>query len=193
MIHLPEQNVTIVTPPHTASGNLHKTLCTEEYGGKWINGLCALHPDGKENHHYAVPIEGTKVYFVCRNPYTRLVGLFLHYEWSQRYKHKHRDYLCWDIYALHVDYHGWFFRNTLAEFLEAAKLTDYEVIKYENIEEDVSEIMGRKVEMIPAYHVPIVLREWYYDQDIVDKVTEWARPDCELFDYEIIQEALTGV
>jgi hypothetical protein len=43
MILLQKQKLVIVTPPHTGSGALHKTLCTPEIGGIWVNGI---NPDG---------------------------------------------------------------------------------------------------------------------------------------------------
>ena len=189
MIYLKEQNITIITPPHTASGNMHKTLCSELYGGEWINGECPFHHEKyNANHHYAVPVEGSKVYYVVRNPYTRLVGLFLHYEWAQENIKTHLDYLCWEEFVINQkELANWMYRASLTEFITKANLNDYSILRYENIEADVSEAIGKKVELLPAYHDPIEISEWYYDADILALAREWGREDCVRYDYPILR------
>tara|TARA_R110000744_G_scaffold63453_1_gene130580 strand:- start:4466 stop:5023 length:558 start_codon:yes stop_codon:yes gene_type:complete len=83
MILLQKQKLVIVTPPHTGSGALHKTLCTPEIGGIWVNGI---NPDGGIDHHYGAIHDGWlqdgfEVITVIREPYARQYGIYKHYIW----------------------------------------------------------------------------------------------------------------
>lgn len=193
MIVFPEKDVAIITPPHTASRNIHRGLGTEGY---WVIGEDPFVKDSV-NHHSAkvhdawgrasrAKNETFRVYVVCRNPYTRLVGLFLHYEWSQS-KGLVRDYLCWEEFVYSRDSLNWMFNKTIADFVRAAKIEGYETIKYENLEEELSKTLETKVSLPSKYHDLIKFEEWYYDPKLLKHVNEtWASEDCKMFNYPII-------
>lgn len=189
MIYLKKQNVSIITPPHTASGNLHRALCPKF--GTWMEGNGPVDdPNEPPKHHLAVPVEGSQVYYVCRNPLTRLVGLFLHYEWSQKNETQHGlKYMCWEEFVLNLNDLYWFFRVTLSQFIDAANLDDYKTIRYETLESDVSEIVGETVVLPDKYHRLINLQEWYdYHEDCCDILQiarDWGREDADRFGYDI--------
>jgi hypothetical protein len=195
MIYFPDNNIVIITPPHTASGNMHRGLCVEKHGGVWVMGPDPFDEDSV-NHHYAkLPSswgkfdawgDPAKPYVVCRNPYDRLVGLFLHYEWAEDRGIGDKRYLCWEEFVYGINDLHYFFHKTISNFLKAAGLEDYETIIYENLEEDLSRILGQEVSLPPRYHDPIIFEEWYYDKNLLRHVNEyWAKDDCELFSYPI--------
>jgi hypothetical protein len=188
MIYFPDKKIVIITPPHTASRNTHLELCLEKHGGYWVLGDDPF-SHGNVNHHTCRIPKGwpnPKVYVICRDPYTRLVGLFLHYEWAQD-KGLMKDYLCWEEFVYDRDklalWH--LYTKTIAEW--AGLLEDYESIKYENIEEELSTILEAEVSLPPGYHDLIKLEEWYYDPKLLKHVNEtWASEDCKMFNYPII-------
>ena len=126
-----------------------------------------------------------RIYIICRDPYTRLVGLFLHYEWAQD-KGLVEKYICWEEFVYNKDKLNWMFNKTIAEFIKASGLENYEIIRYESLEEDLSKILKYKVSLPPKYHELIDLKEWYHDPKLLKYVNDnWAKEDCELFDYPI--------
>ena len=188
MIYIEDRNIVIITPPHTASGNLHRALCRDAY---WVIGPDPFNEESI-NHHCSKIHKGwhrrldetLKVYIICRDPYTRLVGLFLHYEWSQG-KGLAKKYICWEEFVYRSkDKLNWMFNKTIAEFIKASGLENYEIIKYESLEEDLSKILGHEVSLPSKYHKLVDFKEWYYDPKLLKHVNDnWAKEDCELFDY----------
>tara|TARA_R110002020_G_C16093298_1_gene758079 strand:+ start:253 stop:843 length:591 start_codon:yes stop_codon:yes gene_type:complete len=194
MILIEDRNIVIITPPHTASRNIHRAMCRDAY---WVIGPDPFDKDGI-NHHCTKIHKGwhrrgiavnlpLKVYIICRDPYTRLVGLFLHYEWAQKHDLAQR-YLCWEEFVYNRNNLGWIFNKTIAEFINASGIEEYEPIKYERLEENLSGIIQEKVELPSKYHDLIDIKEWYYDPKLLKHVNEtWSSEDCELFDYPKIE------
>lgn len=76
MIVFPEIKTLIITPPHTASGNLHRAFARK---GVWVEGPG---PDGYCDHHfYSTHPQyfGYRKILVVRHPYTRFIGLYRHH------------------------------------------------------------------------------------------------------------------
>jgi len=192
MIYFPERRIAIITPPHTASGSLHKTLCRHPFDGIWVHG-----PDpyiGAIDHHYAGVqnswvTEGVKTYLVVRNPYDRMIGLYLHYShWVNEIPD--RTLVSWDDnfleFASTTDLH-WIFSKTISQIIKDYDAKYDEIIRYENIEEEVSKILGENVVLPEKYHDFNILEEWYGSADILGYINEnWAIEDCEEFGYEQI-------
>lgn len=191
MIYIEDKNIIVVTPPHTASRNIHRALGSEAY---WVIGEDPFEEDGINHHctkiHKAwirrkIIGEPLSIYIVCRDPYTRLVGLFLHHEWSQE-KGLSQRYLCWEEFVYNRDNLNWMFNKTISQFISASGLENYEIIVYEKIEEELSNILETKISLPPRYHDPIKFEEWYYDSTLLKHVNEtWAKDDCELFGYPV--------
>ena len=191
MIYIEDKNIVIITPPHTASLNVHKGLGDNAY---WVLGEDPF--DENSINHHCVKVhnvwkrkkligEPLQIYIVCRNPYTRLVGLFLHYEWSQK-KGLIKKYICWEEFVYNRDKLNWMFNKTIAEFIKASGLENYEIIRYERLEEDLSKILKHEVSLPPKYHELIDLKEWYHNPKLLKYVNDnWAKEDCKLFDYPI--------
>ena len=192
MIYFSDKNIAIITPPHTASGNIHKGLGPKAH---WVIGPDPFNEENI-NHHCAKIPKGwyrigsvdkeLKVYIICRDPYTRLVGLFLHYEWSQN-KGLIDKYLCWEEFVYNRQNLNWMFNKTITDFVESTGLTEFNLIRYENLEEELSSAIGEDVNLPKRYHDPVVFEEWYYDPKLLKYVNEtWAEKDCVTFGYPII-------
>lgn len=192
MIYFPERKIAIITPPHTASGNIHKTLCRQPFDGIWVHG-----PDpytASINHHYAKiqgswKLDGIRIYLVVRNPYDRLVGLYLHYEWSIN-QIKTRPNILWenflkDINTFNDNY--WMYKKTICQIIKDYDAQYDEIIRYETLEEDLSDIMGQPVSLPPKYHDFNIIEDWYKNSELLDYVNDtWSIEDCNKFNYEII-------
>ena len=195
MIFLPDQHMAVITPPHTASRSTHHGLGGQ---GFWVLGEDPF-IEGSVNHHTAkvhdawgrladVEKKEFKTYVICRNPYTRLVGLFLHYEWAQERGLINR-YLCWEEFVYGRESLNWMFNKTITDFIEAAELTGFNLIRYENLEDELSAAIGEGVSLPARYHDPIVFGEWYYDPKLLDHINEtWAESDCKTFGYDVIEK-----
>jgi hypothetical protein len=189
MLWFPDKMLAVVTPPHTASGNTHKFFTTES-DAYWVMGE---EPFGDDISHHTTKMpawwakDGVKVYVVCRDPYTRMVGLFLHYQWGFSIG-RIVEYLDWKefVYNIKDSNTSWIFKTSITSFLIRSGLEDFSLIRYENIEEELSSALGEEVKLKERYHEPIELDKWYYDQDILDFVNEnWAIEDCNTFGYDI--------
>ena len=189
MIFIEDRNMVIITPPHTASRNIHRALCRDAY---WVIGPDPFDEESI-NHHCTKIHKGwyrrgivdeiLKIYIICRDPYTRLVGLFLHYEWAQD-NGLAEKYICWEEFIYNKDKLNWMFNKTIAEFIKASGLEDYKIIRYESLEEDLSKILGHEVSLPSKYHELIDFKEWYYDPKLLKYVNDnWAKEDCELLGY----------
>jgi hypothetical protein len=179
----------IITTPRTAGRNICTALCRDAY---WVIGPDPFDEESinhhctkihKGWHRRGIVDEALKIYIICRDPYTRLVGLFLHYEWAQD-KGLAEKYICWEEFVYNKDKLNWMFNKTIAEFIKASGLEDYKIIRYENLEENLSKILGYEVSLPSKYHELINFKEWYHDPKLLKYVNDnWAKEDCELFGY----------
>jgi hypothetical protein len=173
----------IITPPHTASGNLNKALCAPPFNGQLVLGP---NPSIDHDHHnvYIHPAwKHYKIALVIRNPLTRLVGLWLHYEWS-----KINIVKTWEefVQAVAADNNlklSWFFRWTIARLLEPLRYSWVRYLHYESLEDELQTLLSTPVKLPPAYHDKIVLSEWYSNNAIRDMAIAWAQPDRIRFGY----------
>ena len=189
MIYFPDKNIAIITPPHTASGNLHKTLCSADYGGQWVVGPCLY--TGNINHHYCkIPTgwkhEGCKIVVVVRDPYDRLIGLYRHYEWWLK-ENEIENIKTFNQYVLERP-DSWIDNKTITDFLSDNGVEEYTTIKYESIEDDLNRLVSTKVDLLPRYHKPNVILEWYCQDEVINEVNSgWANKDCENFGYKVLK------
>ena len=79
------------------------------------------------------------------------------------------------------------FNKTITDFVESTGLTEFNLIRYENLEEELSSAIGEDVDLPKRYHDPVVFEEWYYVPKLLKYVNEtWAEKDCDTFGYPII-------
>tara|TARA_Y100001963_G_scaffold108827_1_gene150462 strand:- start:216 stop:785 length:570 start_codon:yes stop_codon:yes gene_type:complete len=183
MIYFRDKKIVIITPPHVASGNLHKALCTDKHGGTYVIGPTY---NNIVDHHYARLHTGwihdkIKVFLVVRNPFDRLYGLFLHY--NEFWKNKKPE-LSFSDFVIKQRPPHWIYHKTISQFIRDHNIEGFEIIRFEGIEQNVSEVLEEKVSLPPAFHEPNDMRECYNRKDVFDYVVEnWAQEDCEQFSY----------
>ena len=189
MIALERQRLLVITPPHTASGNVHRALCSEEVGGKWV---LQANPEGVFDHHGASSGGGWHGYtraVVIRNPYDRLAGLYLHHKWAEQNTPDNllRTGFSWAEFVGKVaadDYTslGWFYRWSISRLLEFSGPID-SLIRFEYLREDISRLIGLPINLPDPYHESNPLNDWYADSSIASLVEKWAYTDCVKFGY----------
>lgn len=179
MIVLEERKLVILSPPHTASGNLHRALCSDEWGGRWAIGPT---PDGAGyDHHVTKLAEGWrdfKVALVVRHPLDRLIGLFEHHQ--ELSKNQEWDVIPWWLFVAQVlEKHpdlSWFYRTTISELVEDMSI--HHVLRYETLEADLEALLGSPVTLSSrwtgervwsAFHAqigPCLQAEWWGREDM---------------------------
>ena len=195
MIYFKDKKIVIITPPHVASGNLHKALCTEKHGGIYIMGPTY---NDVVDHHYArlhtgwthgvktrgIGDRGVKVFLVVRNPFDRLYGLYLHQLVFLDKFMRDKQKPSFEEFVLNNRPPHWIYHKTISQFVRDHNIEGFEIIRFEGIEQNVSEVLGEKVSLPPAFHEPNDMRECYNRKDVFDYVVEnWAQEDCEQFSY----------
>jgi hypothetical protein len=175
----------ILTPPHTASGNLHRALCTPELGWQWVIGP---NRDGVVDHHYMqIPDgwgwDGYEVAVVVRNPFDRLRGLFLHAEFAA---HRHGDPIPdWTSFCASIfEQECWFYRCSITELLGPQRYDD--LIRFESLDTGLERFVGRPVKLSPPHRPQEEIAE-VYELPAYSLTTArfWARPDCVRYGYDI--------
>jgi hypothetical protein len=182
MIVLRDKEILIMTPPHTASRNLHYSCC-EQLRAVWFAGP---NPDGLIDHHtncYIQEFDAWKKFIVVRNPFYRIVGLWHHLvDWCSYNGNGCCDFSKF-VGMVHKDDKeqlSWMYRYTISRWL--TQRIDG-VIRYENLELDLENI-GIKIELNqskPIYRKEI---EEYYDGETRILVEDWAKEDFEKFQYK---------
>lgn len=191
MIVLPTKRLVIITPPHTASGNLHRALCAPPYSGFWVMG--PWHNNMTYDQHAVyIPKDwgGYKVALVVRDPFDRLAGLWLHYDWSRRTgtldSFSDRN-LSWPQFVAAVAEDDpckltAFFRWTIARIMQTRAIV-HALVRYERLQADVDELIGEHVSLADPYHGPHDLAAYYADPVIRRTVSAWAQPDLLRYGY----------
>ena len=185
MIVLEDRELVILTPPHTASGNLHRALCSERFGGRWAIGPT---PDGAGFDHHTIQIsEGWKDFqtvLVVRHPLDRLIGLYEHHQ--EISKQSGWDLIPWWLFVAQVlERHpdvSWFYRTTIVDLVGDVKID--QVIRYETLGSDLEKLMGEPVPMFEGW---VGARVWsaFYDQiGPCCQAEWWGREDMGRWNYQ---------
>lgn len=185
MIVLEEKRIVILTPPHTASGNLHRALCSPEVGGVWAVGLT---PDGAVYDHHTIHVSAGwcdfTVALVVRNPLDRLIGLHEHHCRAGE-KHGWQALPWWEFVARVLARDSalsWFYRSTISELIGPQRIDH--VLRFESLTPDLTALLGRYVEL-PAGETEGHERSEYYRQLGVCRMAEWwGREDAARFGYQ---------
>lgn len=184
MIVLEDKKLVIITPPHTASGNLHRALCGTEFGGAWAIGPT---PDGAGYDHHVTKIaEGWKdftVAMVVRHPLDRMIGLYDHHlELSRRSGWNEIPW--WLFVAQAISRHpdlSWFYRTTISEL---SRGVDVDVIlEFESLAVDLEEKLGLKVSMPHGWTQERSWESFYAQAGPCCQVEWWASEDMQNYGY----------
>lgn len=147
MIVFESQRKLIITPPHTASGNLHRALCCDRYGGRWVIGPNA---DGEADHHFAQLAPDWLDYdvaVVVRHPLDRAIGLYEHHKLATE-KHNWEPTPWWMFAAMvcmkHPDL-SWFYRYSIFDLVGDDLIARATLLQFESLANDLSAFVGAAV------------------------------------------------
>lgn len=184
MIVLEDRQLVIITPPHTASGNLHRVLCGPEFGGFWAIGPT---PDGAGyDHHVAKVAEGWKSFriaVVVRHPLDRLIGLYQHHQ-NEATIHQWEP-VPWSLWvAMVLEKHpdiSWFYRTTITALVGDTRIDS--VIRYESLDDDLAGLFGERVTLPARQNFDRDWSEFLTQINVCVMAEWWGRDDMERFKY----------
>lgn len=193
MIYIEQKQIAIITPPHTASGNLHRALCTEKHGGRWVIGPTL--GNSAVSHHYAeIPVgwlhDGCKVYCIWRNPYDRLRGLYRHLIWWENKTNGDQCNLSWTTFIEKVASDDqtlyWIYRWTIKRLIGKTYVHAY--VDYDNLQQNISGLLKCKVKLpkrnTPQYEQPVL---GWFNQEEQNIISKWCQEDLSLFNEHLHQ------
>jgi len=177
VIVLMREQLVIVTPPHTASRNVHRALCSHQIGGYWVVGKWCNRQEFPDQHVAELSPEWKRFTVACvwRDPIQRAEALFRHYNWARRNLENKPD-MKWDRYVQHVLRGNnpaiWeLFRWRIADFIRHIEV--HYLLDFASIKRDLGELLGRDISIGQAY------RNTASDVDGTGLI-DWASPDYEL-------------
>jgi hypothetical protein len=194
MIVMDDRKIIIITPPHTASGNLHKALCSPDFRGFWYVGPSP--DDGSPDQHYAYIPNGKHHYhiaLVVRHPLDRLVGLYWHYVYTCEFLEKLKKWWDFHQFVMHVNNrnHDLFYIyrwsiNRLVREAESEPEID-SLIRFETLQEDVNELIGEEVDLGVPYDNTQWRKPWVdmYQKGSLQMAVETFKEDFEAYNYAV--------
>ena len=180
MIVLPDLELVIFTPPHTASGNVHQAVCGHSeltawwVLGRWCDGQ--LQPD-----HHTMDVAprwmSHRMALVWRDPVDRAEGLFRHQNWSRETLFE-MDRMPWPRFADLLCKGGgatvWeLFHWRIADFVGDRRID--RVVRFDRLQDDLSDLIGVQIQLPPAYDDPM-------EEIDPEMIRDWALPDYELIE-----------
>ena len=176
----PPVNVAVMTPPKCATSALHQALCGPPWHGHTVVGPSA--PGLFDRHVNTWPSEAWEMHrcAVVRNPYSRLVSLYLHrVHWQAALGFGGPDFgvFCRMVAeGAQEPFYAW----NLCQWLPDDGAT---IIRVESLAADLATI-GIPAE-VPRSNASFYRQPWeqFYNPDLLDIVADWAKPDCDRFGY----------
>jgi hypothetical protein len=197
MILLHDQKIAIMTPPKCATNTLHAALRRKRWNGETFVGHSTLGGHTFDRHVNIWPheVRRYKKVVAVRNPYNRLVSLYLHLatrEAGHGNKSPNFKTFAEQVVADSPELQGWFKWN-LTKWLKGADDKEIEiddVIHVENLKDDLARIK------LPVVSLPFLNKNYraqqydaFFDPEILAAVLPWTQPDCERFGYGFGPEA----
>lgn len=191
MIVLENKQLVILTPPHTASKNLHEALCRPPHNGLWVVGR---NPDGHIDHHVSIASEPWlhfRIACVVRDPLERLRGLWVHHCISCR--RLGTPALLWPQYVMSLSTERW---GVLPSYLDHYTISRWlhktalqEVIRFEALQEELLRVLGEPVELAPGWtddgEHPSMEELFAEENKIRFHAAAWSLPDRVRWDYKL--------
>lgn len=189
MIVFEDRKLIIITPPHTASGNLHRACC--RLGAYHVLGPT---PDGAGYDHHCATIgegwKGFRIACVVRHPLDRLIGLYEHHQHIAAMSNW-EPVAWWQFVRMVLQQDSglsWFYRTTIAELLRSHRCERHTPIKFESLQQELADKLGLDIELPPGWTAD---RDWsaYRSQvNVCLMVEEWAAEDMTLGGYRSFLE-----
>ena len=176
MIVFETKRLIIITPPHTASGMLHRVSHA-------MGALCVVGPTpdgyGFDQHFCGrcVCWEDFRRVVVWRNPCHRLTGLYFHHQWWAA--NQGWDPISLEQFVRHVvtddsEALSWFYRYNQSRWLGAGTVDD--VIRYENLQNDFGRVIEASVRL-PARPIEHPPHEHVWNDRLQDLAINWISED----------------
>ena len=196
MIAFPERELAIITPPHTASGNLHKVLCGPLWNGTRVIGPC---PDRDTWDHHLSCVEAGWMHFtvalVVRHPLSRLVGLWRHWVYHQDKLEVQTPECAFHKFVAAVAANDWhrlpyWCRFTISDLVARQRID--KLIRFELLADDLGGLLGEPVALPASEQHTASWQAKYaeYDQKMLRLAEQWAAPDMERFGYDPLPPAV---
>lgn len=184
MIVFEDRQLVIITPPHTASGNLHRACC--KLGAYHVLGPT---PDGAGyDHHCATIGEGWKDYriaCVVRHPLDRLIGLYEHHQHIAAMSNW-EPVAWWQFVRMVLQQDSglsWFYRTTIAELLRQHRCEPTVLVEFDRLADDLREKLGLAVELPPGWTGDRDQSAYRSQINVCLMIEEWAAEDMTLGGY----------
>lgn len=186
MILIHDMFIAVMTPPKCASNTIHAVLRAMPWNGETFSGPNSSGPETMDKHMNFWPHESLRYKKVVsiRNPYNRMVSLYLHYCSRKSGRGlpspSFKEYSEWVSTGSPV-VENWYSWN-LSRWLEEV---DFEhVIRTEFIQEDLK-TLGISVASIPLLNRNYRAQRYidFFTPEIMEIVHPWCEPDCIQFNY----------
>ncbi len=175
MIVFPDAKLVLLTPPHTASGQIMKTA--RHFGAMLVIGPT---PDGCGYDHHTTCVPNGfldhRVAVVTRHPFARVAGLWHHHCWYSAMRGWTELSLCEFVrlVANDSDQVSWFYRYPLKRWLNGARFDA--VVPLERIDVVLTKLLGCPFRLPP--HQP-THRPWELDwsNEHTTVLTSWLQEE----------------
>jgi hypothetical protein len=171
MIALLDKKLLILTPPKCGSTSLHTYLCQH------VDSVFIIGPqlDGRiDKHTGRIPFDfrNYKRYLVVRNPYTRFISLYKHHLLFNQYK---------SVDEFIKTYH----KNPFNQNISDVYKIQFNYWKLENLSQCLKDAGI-------SYKVPLLNESEERSEGLTleqkIKISQWAKPDCESFNYDFFEK-----
>lgn len=175
----PHGAVALFCPPRTASRAVHQSL-RGLMSCAWISGLDPGGPCAKPSHHtvdvdvrWRVDIAA----MLIRHPLSRLQSMWrlaTANEWQR---------MSWDEYSLTVldppAHWYWTWHWTLSRYHDAINRDSLRVIRHEQLDDDLSQLLGQRVTIAKHHRSPL------HSEPVNHNARLWAQQDATRYGYEL--------
>lgn len=188
MILLHDQKIAVMTLPKCATNTLHAALRRKKWGGETYVGYSTLGANTYDRHVNIWPheVRRYKKVVTCRNPYNRLVSLYLHYTTREaglgNSAPNFEDFVN-AVVSDDPNLEKWYKWN-LSKWTEGLEIEH--LLHCENLRDDLSTI-GLVVRVLPFLNKNYRAQryvDFFKKEGMMDLVHDWCDADCQKFGYQ---------
>lgn len=186
MILLHDQKIAIMTLPKCATNTLHAALRRKKWNGETYVGYSTLGSNTYDRHVNIWPheVRRYKKVITVRNPYNRLVSLYLHYatrETGHGRKSPNFTKFVEDVAGDSTDLEKWYKWN-LTQWLDNVEYDH--LLKTETLKQDLEDI-GLIVKNLPFLNKNYRAQMYkdFFTPELMQTIFPWTNPDCQNFQY----------
>lgn len=185
MIVFADRKIAIMTPPKCATSSLHTVFCTPPFDGMVYVGPSPTGPGIWDRHiaHWPNETASYRRLVVTRDPLDRLVSLYLFWARSMAGRGNATPSFERFVDLVLEEKIAPLYRLNLSRWIGECHY--HATLRLESLNADL-EREGLLVSALPKLdrsYRGISSLEFYQD-DLLERVKEWAMPDCDQFSYE---------